>query len=301
MTRDMPRRSDRSQEPTPVPARAHAAEQAYARMRVGARVRDIAGLAILAALAAIFAGCGARTTADANVDAPSSPADEAPAMDVTPEDRASGSASTADALAAERGRLRAQAWPPGADDAAWQVLERGEGVYLSEEDAGRPWVFVFSAAESSVPVRGLIVDLPAEAPADALPTHIRVRTSPTPVEVTREAWPVITRQLAELGYATIPAERNTRIYVEFEYIERVSLLEVEVISSVGGRQVAFGRLSLVHQHARLADPRVRRVKLRAQRDDDASPDESGILGVEDATPLGQNPNEREVDVTAPER
>lgn len=262
--------------------------------------RRAACAALLAILAGISVGCGARTTADPAVTAPANSAAENPASDATPADHATPSPSAAEALAMERGRLRAQAWPPSADDEAWTALERGVGVYLSDEDAGRPWVFVFASAESSVPARGLILDLPPNTPHDALPTHIRVRTSPTPVEVTREAWPVITRQLDELGYAAISPEANTRVYVEFEHIERVSLLEVEVISSVGGRQVALGRLSLVHQHARLADPRVRRVKLRAQRDDEAPPAASGILGVDDAAPLGRPPNERGADVTTPE-
>lgn len=135
------------------------------------------------------------------------------------------------------GRLHAEAWPESEGDRAWRALEIGEGIFVSSEAHGAPWRFVFSSRESSLPVRGLWIEFPPGMDPALRPTAVQLRMSPTPIEITREAWPVVSPLLRSYGVAELPRGGGDGVFIEFDAIERVSLLEIRVLSSVGGRQV----------------------------------------------------------------
>lgn len=183
------------------------------------------------------------------------------------------------------GRLHAEAWPESEGDRAWRALEIGEGIFVSSEAHGAPWRFVFSSRESSLPVRGLWIEFPPGMDPALRPTAVQLRMSPTPIEITREAWPVVSPLLRSYGVAELPRGGGDGVFIEFDAIERVSLLEIRVLSSVGGRQVGLGRVRLVHQRAREDHADLRSVRLQPLESSSDAPEDTGILGIEGASPL----------------
>lgn len=234
---------------------------------------------------ALLFACGARETSHALAGENGNPPQH---MNGHAADESTASGQRADEHSVFQdipdGRLKAEAWPETSMDRPWARLDDGEGAFISADGSG-PWTFLFSSRESSLPARGLRIDLPAELTEEQLPRFIEVWASPTPIQVTREAWPVIAPLMRFVGQVELHPEANGTLFIEFPSVERVSLLEVRVLSATSGRQIGLGRVSLVHQRATVSGAQVRRSKLRPASDVPVAPESSGILGIEGASPL----------------
>lgn len=190
-----------------------------------------------------------------------------------------------------RGRVRAEAWPESKEEEGWRFLERGGGYFESEEGQGPSWTFVFSSRESALPSRGILIEIPSDTPENALPMEIRLRYTPTAMRVSREAWSAIRPLLLELGSAELQWAPGGKYWIDFGQVERISLIELEVLSSKGGRQVAMGRVSLAHQGATHIGTHYQRVRLSNPVSVPEKVDDCGALCVDTAPPIPTSDDE----------
>lgn len=194
-------------------------------------------------LCALNASCAASRVVSTDPDGTSMPAHmNASALD----DAHAQTPQEAPALDgdASRVRVRADAWPMTESAYPWRAVEEG-GWMVSSEESAAPWYWVIRSREPSVWAEGVLWEFPAEVPADALPTIVCVKTSPTLREVTRSAWPSIVRLLDDEGIGSFSAAPGDRVALVFARPVRVSMAEISVLQSAGGRRVASGRISLI--------------------------------------------------------
>lgn len=189
-------------------------------------------------------------------------------------------------------RLRAEAWPAAQSPDAWHALENGEGNFRCE-GGSTAQTFVFASRESSALAQGIALDFGADLPAASLPRRVSVRISPTPIDVSRAAWPAVAATLRTVGVARIDAEPGQQVFLQFSQPERVSLLELDVRVSTEGAQCGMGRVALVP--ATLDAPLGDLVTFplgdgNAPNAPEAAPQRTGILGIDGASPVPRSQN-----------
>lgn len=181
-------------------------------------------------------------------------------------------------------RVRAEAWPRAQGDDQWHALEDGDGVFLCETPAPSQ-TFVLASRESSAWVQGIAVQFDPSLPMESRPSRIGVRVSPTPIDVSRAAWPAVASTLHTLGVADLETTASHEVFLRFSSPQRVSLVELDVRVSTDGAQCGMGRVALVPAtlDAPMGDLLV--VPVRLMDTSEEAPHRSGILGIDGASPL----------------
>lgn len=189
-----------------------------------------------------------------------------------------------DAFGVPSGILRAQAWPESDGNGSWRALEQGQGVFLTSESSGARTV-VFSSLTDSMPAKGVLIEFPAELKPEEIPTLISVSLSPTPIRITRDAWPAIESLFRSAGIARVHALPGNRVYLAFERIERVSLLKLRLWVDAQRGRVGLGQVRLVHQRAQVNATAYQRIELTPLQDAETLPEDTGVLGTEGSITL----------------
>lgn len=181
-------------------------------------------------------------------------------------------------------RVRAEAWPQAQGDDQWHVLEDGDGVFRCETPAPSQ-TFVFASRESSAWVQGIALRFDPSLPADSRPTRIGVRVSPTPIDVSRAAWPAVASTLHTVGVADLETTAGEEVILRFSNPQRVSLVELDVRVSTEGAQCGMGRVALVPATLDAPVGDLPTVPVRLMDAPEEGPHRSGILGIDGASPL----------------
>lgn len=233
-------------------------------------------------------GCGARGTADARDRSNADRAEAHGALQTEEQDAADVGTKDVEApedaqeppIGTPSGTLRAQAWPNPADDARWRALEDGKGVFWDDQMLGAR-TFVFSSVEDSMPAIGLRIEFSKEIQKREMPIMLVLSSSPTPLHVTRDAYPSISSLLQPLGVVELDANPGDSVYIAFDDVERISLIQLQVWGEVSGEaeRLGMGRVRLVHPD----DPRHR----HAARSYELAPVDAKVLP-EDANVLGSS-------------
>lgn len=189
------------------------------------------------------------------------------------------------------GLLRAQAWPKEGENSRWQALEDGRGVY---RDAGAMGArtFVLSSSTDSLPSSGVAIHFPNTLAKEDLPIMVTVAVSPTPIRVTRDGWPSIASLLRHVGFSELSVRPGETIYLEFEKIERVSLLQLQFWARSSRAPIGLGQIRLVHQRAKSARSAMRAVPLSPIEDASVLPEDANILGADGRITLPHSPRSR---------
>lgn len=238
-------------------------------------------------------GCGsppskAEALRDQNDLKPETHGEESP----IPDDAASSpDAPSTSAHRAPSGLLRAQAWPKEGENSRWQALEDGRGVYVDTGAMGAR-TFVLSSVTDSLPTAGVRIHFPETLAEENLPTMVTVAVSPTPIRVTRDGWPSIAGLLRHVGFAELSVQPGETIYLEFEKIERVSLLQLQFWTRSSRAPMGMGQVRLVHQRATDALHAVRTIPLSPVEDANTLPEDANILGTDGRITLPHSPRSR---------
>lgn len=181
------------------------------------------------------------------------------------------------------GTLRAEAWPTPRKDARWRALEDGKGVFVDQDQKGVR-TFVFSSVTDSMPATGLRIDLPSTLDQDAVPQTIVVSASPTPMHVSRDAYPSIATLLQVLGVVELDAAPGDSVYIAFDDVERISLIQLQVWGGDDAEHVGMGRVRIVHPDDD-AQRRATRNYALQPLDEDTLPEDANVLGTSDRITL----------------
>lgn len=182
------------------------------------------------------------------------------------------------------GWLRAEAWPTTDMESPWLALEEGEGAFRATSTT-TPARFVFTSRRESMPAKGVVIDIPADAVLGQRPAWVDVRVSATPIKITRSAWPSIQPLLHSVGVGEIPVTSQQSLYLQFPDIERVSILEVRIWLHDENQHVHVGKFKLVHQRTPVPSASVLTIPLAFSNESMLPSEKSGIFGVDDELSL----------------
>lgn len=260
------------------------------------RTSRVAFCVLWLAVCALMMACGAaRSKAEAVGDSAGPQASESSvhaSSNAQKEDQAEGARSEhaeadeaeVDAFGVPSGILRAQAWPETDDEGSWRALEQRQGSFVTTENSGDR-TFVFSSLTDSMPAKGIFIEFPADLKPEEIPTLIAVSLSPTPIRITRDAWPAIEPLFRSVGVARIHAKPGQRIYLEFDEIERVSLLKLRLWTDAQRGRIGVGRVRLVYQRAQVNATAYQRIALTPLQDAETLPQDTGVLGTDESITL----------------
>lgn len=189
-----------------------------------------------------------------------------------------------DAFGIPSGVLRAQAWPETEKEGGWRALEQRQGSFITTENSGGR-TFVFSSLTDSMPAKGIFIEFPADLKPEEVPTLISVSLSPTPIRVTRDAWPAIEPLLRSAGIAQIHVQPGSKVYLEFDGVERVSLLNLRFWTEAQRGRIGLGRVRLVYQRAQVDGTAYQRIALTPLQDAETLPQDAGVLGTDGSITL----------------